>query len=76
MIEFGEWLPDQSDLGNSGVLEAKNVLPAVRGYKPMNGLSEISNAATAYLNNMFATRNASNIVQCRIKIWQLHNVHK
>ena len=63
MIEFGEWLPDQSDLGNSGVLEAKNVLPAVRGYKPMNGLSEISNASTAYLNNMFATRDATSTVK-------------
>ena len=23
MIEFGEWLPDQSDLASGGVLEAK-----------------------------------------------------
>ena len=56
MIQFGEWLPDQSDLANQGVLEAKNVLPAIRGYRPMNGLAQISNAADNYLRGFFATR--------------------
>ena len=63
MIQFGEWLPDQSDLGNSGVLEAKNVLPSQRGYKPVKGISTISNAADNYLRGMFATRKQDNTVQ-------------
>ena len=63
MIEFGEWLPDQSDLGNSGVLEAKNVLPSIRGYKPINGLSALSDVATAYIRGMYATRKQDNTVQ-------------
>jgi len=56
MIDFGEWLPDQSDLANAGVLEAKNVVPAARGYRPFNSLSEVSGAADNYLRSMFATR--------------------
>ncbi len=63
MIEFGEWLPDQSDLGNTGVLEAKNVLPSLRGYKPVKGISTISNAADNYLRGMFATRKQDGTVQ-------------
>ena len=63
MIEFGEWLPDQSDLGSSGVLEAKNVLPSIRGYVPMKSLAEVSNAADNYLRGMFATRKQNGIVQ-------------
>lgn len=63
MIEFGEWLPDQSDLGNSGVLEAKNVIPGARGYRPAKDLSTISNAADNYLRGIYATRDASNTVQ-------------
>ncbi len=50
MIDFGEWLPDQSDLANAGVLEAKNVVPAARGYRPFNSLSEVSGAADGYIN--------------------------
>lgn len=56
MIEFGEWLPDQSDLANAGVLDATNVLPAARGYRPFNSLSEVSGAADSYIRSMFATR--------------------
>tara|TARA_R100001460_G_scaffold32767_1_gene64251 strand:- start:19538 stop:21007 length:1470 start_codon:yes stop_codon:yes gene_type:complete len=56
MIEFGEWLPDQSDLGNGGVLEAKNVLPGIRGYKPMQSPAALSNAADNYIRGIFSTR--------------------
>lgn len=63
MIEFGEWLPDQSDLGNPGVLEAINVLPSVRGYKPVQSLASLSNAATNYIRGMFATRKQDRTVQ-------------
>ncbi len=34
MIPFGEWLPDQSDLGSVGTTVATNVIPAARGYRP------------------------------------------
>ena len=63
MIEFGEWVPDQLDLGSSGVLDAKNVLPSLRGYVPMKSLAEVSNAADNYLRGMFATRKQNGIVQ-------------
>jgi hypothetical protein len=63
MIEFGEWLPDQSDLASGGVLEAKNVLPAARGYRPFRGLSSVSGAADAYLRGMFATRDQTGVNQ-------------
>lgn len=59
MIEFGEWMPDQSDLANGGVLEAKNVVPAARGYRPFRGLSAISGAADNYLRAMYSTRDQS-----------------
>ena len=63
MIQFGEWLPDQSDLGNPGVLEATNVLPSARGYKPVRGLAQLSNAADNYIRGMFATRKQDRTVQ-------------
>jgi hypothetical protein len=63
MIEFGQWLPDQSDLGNSGVLEAKNVYPAARGYRPARDMSQISGAADAYIRGIYATHDASDVVQ-------------
>ena len=61
MIEFGEWLPDQSDLANGGVLEAKNVVPAIRGYRPFRDLAVVSGAADNYLRSMFATRDQSGV---------------
>ena len=62
MIAFGEWLPDQSDLGNSGVTVAKNVIPAARGYKPFYGLSEVSQAATARIRGIYATKDTNSSV--------------
>ena len=63
MIEFGEWQPDQSDLQNRGVLEATNVIPGARGYRPARGMSQISNAADNYLRGIFATKQQSGTVQ-------------
>ena len=54
MIEFGEWLPDQSDLNNTGATEAKNVIPALRGYRCFRGLSALSGAATNKILGMYA----------------------
>lgn len=36
---FGEWLPDQPDYKNPGLLTANNVLPTAGGYKPFPKLS-------------------------------------
>ena len=33
-VPFGEWLPDQADFENKGVLIAKNVIPDVASYLP------------------------------------------
>ena len=43
-MAFGEWLPDQPD-NASGVTTAKNVIPAARGYRGLQDLSQYSNAA-------------------------------
>ena len=63
MIQFGEWLPDQSDLGNPGVIEATNVIAGIRGYRPVRGLAPISNAADNYIRGIFATRKQDRTVQ-------------
>lgn len=33
-VPFGEWLPDQADYENPGLVEAKNVIPTPKGYAP------------------------------------------
>ena len=43
MNPFGEWLPDQPDFNNPGLIKAKNLIPAAIGYRPIKSLSEISN---------------------------------
>lgn len=47
VLEFGEWLPDQPALNNRGVVEATNVVPDTRGYKPFRALNTNTNALTA-----------------------------
>jgi hypothetical protein len=37
-IVFKEWLPDQPELGNGGLIRAENVLPRDDGYAPYRGL--------------------------------------
>lgn len=34
-VSLGPWTPDFGPLGNTGVVEAKNVLPHIQGYKPL-----------------------------------------
>ena len=43
---IGELLPDQPDLKNPGVLQAKNVTPYAQGYRPTRELVANSNALT------------------------------
>lgn len=35
-FRFGEWLPDQPDLANPGLIMARNVFPVGPGYDPIN----------------------------------------
>ena len=45
MIQFGQFLPDQSGFNNAGVTVANNVIPAAIGYDSMQDLSPISSEA-------------------------------
>lgn len=56
MINFGEWIPDQPALNNSGASVAKNCFPSARGYRQIKGLSDFSNAADARLRGMRAAK--------------------
>ena len=54
MMKFSEWLPDQPAFENAGATEAKNVIPAVRGYRALKDLGAISGAATGDILGMTA----------------------
>jgi len=56
MITFGEWLPDQPDFSNAGVVEATNVIPAANGYRSMPGFVQYSTAASNTILNIFAAK--------------------
>jgi hypothetical protein len=60
VIQFGEWLPDQADIMNSGVTVATNVMPAAAGYHSMNSFVEYSNAADGTIRGIFAAKDSSN----------------
>lgn len=40
-LEFGPWEPDAALLGGQQAMEACNVIPAKRGYKPLHGLQTV-----------------------------------
>lgn len=54
IIPFGEYAPDNPALGNEGATVAKNVIPAIKGYKKFASLSNYSSALTAYCRGAFA----------------------
>lgn len=54
MINFGEWTPDQPAFESAGATEAKNVIPAVRGYRCLKDIAPVSGAATNDILGMFA----------------------
>lgn len=56
MIVFGEWLPDQPDTQNSGVITANNVIPAAQGYRSMNSFVAYSEAADSTIKGVFAAK--------------------
>lgn len=62
MIKFGEWLPDQPDMENGGVTVAKNVVPALGGYRSFPSGVVFSNAATSRIRGMVAVKDASSSV--------------
>lgn len=57
MIPFGEWLPDQPDHMNQGLITATNVIPAAGGYRAMKGTVAISNSATDRIRGIFSVKN-------------------
>lgn len=77
MIPFGEWLPDQSDFQNPGATVAKNVIPAARGYRPFQGLTEVSAAADNRLRGIYATKATDSTVNIftgdEAKLYKLDN---
>ena len=54
MINFAEWTPDQPAFESAGATEAKNVIPAVKGYRCLKDISPVSGAATNDILGMFA----------------------
>lgn len=40
-LEFGPWEPDAALLDGAQVPQARNVVPARRGYRPLNGLADL-----------------------------------
>ncbi len=46
-VVFAGWTPDQSDLNNPGVIEAKNVIPSSTGYKSFPSLKNLTGAINA-----------------------------
>jgi hypothetical protein len=46
-IPIGPWSPDLPDLENPGSLEALNVIPAAKSYRPLPSFASVSNALTA-----------------------------
>jgi len=47
LIPLGEWLPDQPIITGPDLRSAKNVIPKLRSYGPLRGLSPISVALTS-----------------------------
>ena len=77
MIPFGQWLPDQSDFQNPGSTVATNVIPAARGYRPFQGLTEVSAAADNRLRGIYATKTTDGTVNIfagdQTKLYKLDN---
>ena len=46
-LPFAPWLPDLPALGNPGMTDAKNVIPAARGYQPFRAINPFTDALTA-----------------------------
>jgi len=60
-VPLGEWIPDQPDLEN-GTTEAKNCVPAAKGYVPLKTLTDYSLAADGTILEITAAKSAGGVV--------------
>lgn len=58
-IVFGEWLPDQPEFGNPGLVEARNCLPLGGSYTDFSSVNAYDDALAAAPIGAFATINDS-----------------
>lgn len=56
MIPFGEWLPDQPDHMNQGLITATNVIPAAGGYRATKDVATMSNSASDTLRGIYSAK--------------------
>ena len=48
-LPFTPWLPDLPALGNPGMTDAKNVIPASRGYQPFRSINPFTAVSYTHL---------------------------
>lgn len=74
IIPFGEWKPDQADL-RTGISDVNNAVPALEGYRSMDGLSVYSTAIDARCQGAFSlqddTGNAFTFAGNATKLYRL-----
>lgn len=58
-IPVGAYTPDQPALENQGALEAKNVIPAAKSYRPFPAFSAVTSALTARAQGWFSCRDTA-----------------
>lgn len=58
-INIGQWMPDQPPFENQGALEALNVIPAAKSYRPLAQFSAVTSALTARAQGWFSCRDLS-----------------
>lgn len=54
MINFGEFLPDQPAMASAGATVAKNVIPALKGYRSYRQLAAVSGVSTNDILSLYA----------------------
>ena len=57
--QFMDWTPDHPDYRNEGLVEAKNVVPSFKSYKPTRGLAPVSTNALGNRCQGFASFKSS-----------------
>lgn len=57
--QFLDWTPDHPDYRNEGLVEAKNVVPSFKSYKPTKGLAPVSTNALSNRCQGFASFKSS-----------------
>ena len=62
-IPFGEWLPDQVELGNPGATIAQNVIPQASSYRSLNAFITSTDAASEVIVGAIWNIDASGTVE-------------